>query len=131
MKKIPLLIVLLTGSCITIYARQDTTLQEFTGKYKFPDGSVVAEVVVTYESGLLSMESSAGNSDLVKQGNDSFNVVSFQGTALFRRNETKKIVGVVIDVMGYHLEGNKEDTAVTLAYKEKEGSKLNYFLLRR
>jgi hypothetical protein len=113
MKKIFLSIVLIAS--FVVVKAQDSTLQEYTGKYKFPDGSIVTEIAVTLENGILNSNSSAGNSVLEKLGTDSFSVVSFQGTAIFKRDDNKKIIGVVVDAMGYHLEGTK-DVAVALLF---------------
>jgi hypothetical protein len=88
---------------------QDSTLQEFVGRYKFPDGSVIPEVVVRLENGALTMSSSAGTSDLTKKGEDLYEIVAFTGTAKFNRDANKKIVGVSIDARGYQLEGVKTD----------------------
>jgi molybdopterin-binding protein len=115
-------------SCMTTIFAQDAGLQQYTGKYKFPDGSVVTEINVTIESGVLTSNSSAGSSVLEKLGVDTFSVVSFQGTAVFKRDANKKIIGVVVDAMGYHLEGTKdngEDAALlqyTGKYKFPDGS---------
>ena len=82
---------------------------EYIGKYKFPDGSVVNQVTVLLDGNNLTSASDAGTTVLEKVAGDTFNVVSFQGTAVFKRDANKKIIGVVIDAMGYHLEGKKED----------------------
>ena len=95
-------------------APKDTTLQQYVGKYKFPDGSVVAEVTVALEDGALTMSSSAGTSALEKKGDDLYVIVQFQGTAKFNRNADKKIIGVSIDAMGYQLEGKKDETTLAL-----------------
>jgi hypothetical protein len=92
----------------------DSTLSQYVGKYKFPDGSVVAEVVVKLENGALTMESSAGVSPLEKQGDDLYTIIQFQGTAKFTRDTNKKIVGVSINAMGYVLEGTKAETTALL-----------------
>lgn len=92
----------------------DSTLSQYVGKYKFPDGSVVAEVVVKLEDGHLTMESSAGVSPLEKQGDDLYTITTFQGTAKFTRDTNKKIVGVSINAMGYVLEGTKAETTALL-----------------
>jgi hypothetical protein len=92
---------------------QDSTLQQFVGKYKFPDGSVIPEVVVSIESGALSMSSSAGTSPLEKKEEDTYIIVAFQGTAKFNRDANKKIIGVSINAGGYVLEGTKSDGSLT------------------
>ncbi|HVZ26171.1 MAG TPA: hypothetical protein VG842_08960 [Sediminibacterium sp.] len=92
----------------------DTAITHLLGRYTFPEGSVVSAVVVTLDSGKLTMSSEAGVSDLVKLGDDQYNIVSFDGTARFTRDSSShKIIGVIIDARGYHLEGVKaaENTA--------------------
>ena len=105
MRKIMITMFLLAGGLFM--NAQDTTLREFTGKYVFPDGSVVPDVDVILESSGLVMTSSAGSSSLVKMGVDSFQIVEFSGTAVFKRGDDKKINGVHIEAMGYILDGNK------------------------
>jgi len=103
------------------HAQADTTLKQFTGKYNFPAGSVVSDVTVILDGTALTMTSSAGTSDLTKAGIDSFNVVAFQGIAAFKRDSNNKIIGVIIDAMGYHLEGAKEAVTATSFIFRKEG----------
>ncbi len=110
---------------------QDVSLQQFTGKYKFPDGSVVTEITVTIEGGVLTSNSSAGTSVLEKAGTDTFTIVSFQGTAVFKRDANNKITGVVVDAMGYHLEGTKDNSTSFLFTKpDALKIKLNEFAVR-
>ncbi len=97
---------------------KDSTLQQYVGKYKFAEGSVVAEVDVTLEGGALSMASSAGVSPLEKQGEDLYTITQFQGTAKFNRNADKKVVGVTINAMGYTLEGTKVETGAAVALQK-------------
>jgi len=89
-------------------AQQDTAASAILGKYKFAEGSIVPEATVTNENGSIIMTTSAGSSELVKQNEDVYTIVAFQGTAAFKRNDAKKVIGVVIDAMGYHLEGTKD-----------------------
>ena len=100
---------------------QDSIQVQLLGKYKFPDGSVVAEVVVTFENGGLTMTSSAGVSALELLKGDSFNIVSFNGTAVFKRNETKKVTGVHIEASGYVLDGVKDGTAAQGILNKEQG----------
>lgn len=96
------------------------TLQQYTGKYIFPDGSPVPDVDVTLSNGALSMGSAAGNSSLVQLGADSFQIVEFSGTAVFKRAESKKINAVHIEAAGYVLDGQKQETGAwtfTLYYR--------------
>lgn len=86
----------------------DTTLMEFTGKYLFPEGSVVSEVNLSLGSdGVLTSSSTAGTSELVRKEKDLFDIPKFQGTAKFIRDSKGVVIGVTIDAMGYHLEGSK------------------------
>ena len=110
---------------------QDSTLKQYTGKYIFPDGSVVTEIDVTLDSsGVLSSNTAVGSSVLEKLGVDSFSVVSFQGVAVFKRDADKKITGVVIDAMGYHLEGVKQVITVFIKRPEALEEKLQKFAVR-
>ena len=88
---------------------QDSTYNELVGKYKFPAGSIIEEATVTLTSGVLSMRSAQGVSVLEKMQGDTFNVVSFNGICIFKRNDAKKIVGVHVDASGYIMDGVKDD----------------------
>ncbi|TAF53234.1 MAG: DUF3471 domain-containing protein [Sphingobacteriia bacterium] len=109
MKKILFFFALAIGLSLGAAAQADTTLNAYLGKYKFPEGSVVSEVVVALEAGGLTMGSSAGTSTLVKVETDVFTITQFQGTATFKRDENKKVVGVTINAMGYLLEGTRSE----------------------
>lgn len=136
MKKLLLLLLLTCGVSAHLMAQEpatpDSTLKQFVGKYVFPEGSVVPEVVVTLESGALRMSSTAGESPLEKQGEDLYAITQFQGTAKFNRNTDKKIVGVSIDAQGYKLEGTKVAEEATFLYPLKKmlQVKLNPLLAR-
>ncbi len=90
---------------------QDTTFKEMTGKYKFPAGSIIDEANVTVENAVLTMSSTAGTSTLERIKGDTFNVVTFNGICIFKRDEAKKINGVHVDASGYILDGVKEAAA--------------------
>jgi hypothetical protein len=86
---------------IAAHAQTDS-LQQYTGKYKFPDGSIISEATVTLENGSLFVNSTAGSSALTKDASpDAFIIVQFQGVAIFKRDSNKKIIGVSINAMGY------------------------------
>lgn len=111
MRKQMMLLFLFSGNFFLAQAQQDSTLQAFAGKYTFPAGSVVSEVTVSLDNGVLSMVSSAGTSALEKIGEDLYSIIQFQGTALFRRDANKKVIGVSIKAMGHELEGTKSEGA--------------------
>lgn len=112
-----ILFFILTAIASVALQAQDTSSYQYLGKYKFPDGSVVAGVEVTMDNGTLVMSSSAGVSNLALLGRDSFNIVSFNGFAVFRRNDNKKVVAVHIEASGYILDGPKDSTAVSVQGK--------------
>lgn len=97
----------------------DTLIQQYLGKYSFPEGSVVTEVTVTLDSGILTMTSTAGVSPLEKQSDDLYTIIQFQGTAKFNRDSTRKVIGVSIDAMGYQLEGKKVPDMMTRIYRQR------------
>jgi len=92
---------------------QDSTYKELAGKYKFPAGTVIEEAIVTVENGIINMSSAQGVSVLERIKGDTFNVVSFKGIVVFKRDEGKKITGVHVDASGYVMEGEKEMIQVT------------------
>ncbi len=111
MKKFSLFLVMITS--ITILHAQQTsqdTLQEYTGKYKFPAGSVIAEVTITLDSGVLHGYSDMGNSELREIVKDTFEVVAYGGTATFKRDSAGKIISVHIIVGDTDIEGQKSDS---------------------
>ena len=105
-----MIICLLLGIVAFTHAQdKDSTLQDFVGKYKFPEGSVVSEVSVSIEGEGLLMGSSIGTSTLVKIGEDLFSITAYDGSAQFKRDTNKKVIGVSINAGGYALEGTKSD----------------------
>jgi len=105
-----MIICLLLGIIAFTHAQdKDSTLQDFVGKYKFPEGSVVSEVSVSIEGEGLVMGSSIGTSTLVKIGEDLFSITAYDGSAQFKRDTNKKVIGVSINAGGYALEGTKSD----------------------
>lgn len=88
------------------------TLQHYVGKYKFPDGSVVAEIKVSVENGTLMASSTQGNAELKKIETDVFEIVSFGGTATFKRNSDGKVITVQIIVGDINMEGTKTELSI-------------------
>jgi hypothetical protein len=114
MKKILLFAFMLVGFATASSAQttpSDSTVNQLLGKYKFGEGSPVAEVNVVLENGVLMMNSSAGASTLEKTAEDVYVITQFQGTAKFTRDENKKVIGVTILAMGYELVGKKEPSS--------------------
>ncbi len=94
---------------------QTDSLQQYTGKYKFPDGSPVTEMTLTLENGVLLGNSVMGSSEFRKTEGDVFEIVAYSGTATFKRNTESKITSVRIVVGSIDMEGTKtEGVAVSL-----------------
>ncbi len=107
MKKVTFFILVFVVSSVYLYAADP--LKEYTGKYKLAAGSAVTEVNVVFGNGVLSLTSSMGSTAIEKTTSDTFSIPNYNGTAVFTRNEQKKINGIKIDVMGISLEGVKEE----------------------
>ncbi|HRE36940.1 MAG TPA: hypothetical protein PK092_00755 [Chitinophagaceae bacterium] len=108
MKKFLLSLLLIIGS-VSLNAQTDS-LEQYTGKYKFPDGSPVTEIGIVVENGILMATSAMGNSEFRRTDTkDVFEVVAYAGTATFRRNDQNKVVGVLIQVQDITMEGAKSD----------------------
>ncbi len=107
MKKLFLSLIVLTVF-LTVNAQTDS-LQQYTGKYKFPDGSVVTEITVTLDSTMLTVSSAMGSSELKRVEGDVFEIVAYGGTATFKRNAENKIGGVQILVGDINMEGTKTE----------------------
>jgi hypothetical protein len=107
MKKVTFFILLFTACALYLHAADP--LKEYTGKYKLPVGSVVTEVNVVFDNGVLSLTSAMGTTAITKATADTFSIPNYNGTAVFTRNDQKKINGIKIDVLGISLEGIKEE----------------------
>jgi hypothetical protein len=110
MKKL-IFVILVVLSFKNLNAQTDS-LQEYTGTYVFADGSPVPSVDVTVSEGALAMGSPAGTSPLTKLGVDSFQIVQFSGTAVFKRGEDKTVNAVHIEAMGYVMDGTKQKSGI-------------------
>ncbi len=106
MKKISFTLFFIAGSLM--YLNAQDSLQQYTGKYHFPEGSVVREITVSLENNTLQVGSLIGTTVLVKEIEDSFSMHGLNATAIFKRNSNKKITNISLDVMGVKLEGHKE-----------------------
>jgi Domain of unknown function (DUF3471) len=100
------------GNSFILFAQQTPpadSLKEYTGKYKFPEGSEVTEIKVVIENGVLWAYSDKGNSELKKIEKDLFEVVQYTGTANFKRDESGKINGVHVEVGDMIMDGTKSE----------------------
>jgi hypothetical protein len=99
---------------MNLLAQTDTSLQQYTGVYKFPEGSVVTSVEIKIENGGLMATSTAGSSVLERISKDTFNLVSYSGTVYFTRDAEKKVNGIRIEVQDTILEGKKESAGLAI-----------------
>jgi Domain of unknown function (DUF3471) len=100
------------GSSFILSAQQTPptdSLKEYIGSYRFPEGSEVTEIKVVVENGVLWANSDKGNSELKKIEKDVFEVVSYTGTATFKRDEKGKINGLHIEVGNLIMDGTKSE----------------------
>ncbi len=107
-----LLFLFALGNSFILFAQQTPpadSLNEYTGKYKFPEGSEVTEIKVGIENGILWAYSDKGNSELKKIEKDLFEVVQYTGTATFKRDENGKISGVHVEVGDMIMDGTKSE----------------------
>ena len=108
MKKLLLIaIAIFAVNCINAQTSPADSLKEYTGKYKFPDGTPFPEVTITLENGTLSAASVAGTAELKRREGDIFDIVSYGGTVTFKRNDAKKITKVQVQVNDLDVEGEK------------------------
>ena len=93
---------------ICVHAQEDTTLKEYVGVYKFPDGSAVPSIEITIQNGALFGSSTGGSAALTKVSKDTFSIPSYNGMAYFKRTPEAKIKGIKIELPDVLLEGDKE-----------------------
>jgi hypothetical protein len=101
-----------------LHAQEDTTLKEYTGKYNFPEGSVVAFLEVTIQDGSLFGNSPAGGATLSKISRDTFSIPSYSGMVYFIRNADNKIKSLRLVVNELDIEGTKENSTGWLKRKK-------------
>lgn len=110
MKKVTLFLLIFTAAYFSLKA--ENTFQQYTGKYIFSQGSLFTEINVVIDNGTLQLSSTLGSTVIEKGDTDKFTIPSYNGTAVFVRNEAKKITGIKIEAMGVSLEGTKEEKDV-------------------
>lgn len=114
MKKLFALGFFVFCSAIVVNAQQDSTWKEYLGNYTFSGDSPISYVNVSYNAGSLGYSTDRGDGQLIKEGVDSFSAPAHSGKVYFKRDSTQKIVGVIIDAMGYHLVGAKDKPTTML-----------------
>ncbi len=107
MKKVFLSLFIMFGF-IAVNAQTDS-LQLYVGKYKFPDGSPVAEITMSVDNGLLMASSAMGTTEFKPTSTvDVYEIVAYGGTATFKRKEGK-VTSLQILVGDVNMEGEKTE----------------------
>jgi hypothetical protein len=107
MKKLSCFIILVCA-LVSVHAQEDTTLKQYTGTYKFPDGSIVPSVEITLNNGLLTANSQMGPAGLEKISKDTFSLPAYNGMIYFTRDANNKVNGLRVEAQDVILEGKKE-----------------------
>src|SRR5688500_13335191 len=107
------LLLFLLGSLLTLgaAAQGDTTLNEYKGIYKFPDGSATPSVEISIQGGSLYASATIGSASLAKTGRDTFSIPEHGGMVYFIRNEQNKVHRIRVIVGDLDLEGAREGGA--------------------
>lgn len=112
MRKILLLItlsVVFTG----LNAQTKLNLQEYTGRYIFPAGSLAEDAIVSVVNDtILNISASIGECNLEYLEEETFTMPEYGGTIIFIRNDSNKIQGfkITIPMAGVEeMDANKEE----------------------
>jgi hypothetical protein len=114
MKKVILFSLFVFSGLISAFAQEAPPLDQYVGKFVFPEGSPVPWVEVKVVEGILVSESPMGKANLQRVENDIFTIVEYNGIAEFKRNSDLKIFAVKVSVMGLELEGTKQNLSLTI-----------------
>jgi len=117
MKKILLMAVILMGVMATANA-QTSSLKDYLGKYVFPEGSPVAEVTLTAEDTVLTLNSAMGSTPLEKKGVDTFYLAAYDAPIIFKRGAGYAVETLTIVVQGMELTAKR--AAASFAIKEED-----------
>jgi hypothetical protein len=117
MKKIFLMAVILMGVIASVNA-QTSPLKDYLGKYVFPEGSPVAEVTVTAEDTVLTLNSAMGSTTLERKGVDTFYLAAYDAPIIFKRGAGNSVETLTILVQGMELTAKK--AAASYALKEED-----------
>jgi hypothetical protein len=101
--------LIIACAAVHLHAQTDTSLSEYKGIYKFPEGSVVTTVEIIFADGALTITSTLGSAGLEKVSKDTFSMPSYNGSVYFYRNGDAKVEGIKIMVQDIVLEGKKQE----------------------
>jgi hypothetical protein len=116
MKKFFLMAVILMGVMASANA-QTSSLKDYLGKYVFPEGSPVAEVTLTVEDTVLTINSAMGATPLERKGVDTFYLAAYDAPIIFKRGSNNAVETLTIVVQGMELTAKR--AAASYAIKEE------------
>lgn len=98
MKKL-LLFITLSVAFIKMDAQTKLNLEEYTGRYIFPAGSLTEDVVISIVNDtILNISASIGESNLKYVENESFVLPEYGATLVFIRDDSKNIQGFKVTI---------------------------------
>ena len=114
-------LLILASFFLSVALMGQDSLKQYTGKYVIAQPeSPVPEVVVAITDSTLSIQSTVGTSELKQLGVDSFLLVEYNGTAVFKRDDAGKVNAIHIRAMEYVLIGQKEEAGVAWLRNDKK-----------
>ncbi|MEN6618132.1 MAG: hypothetical protein ABFC28_01310 [Rikenellaceae bacterium] len=87
-----LIILALFGAVQAEEKAQIKNMQEYIGRYTFPENNIAESLTVEQNDNILRIVSSIGSADLKFIGNDSFEIPEYGGNAIFVKDETNQKV---------------------------------------
>ena len=96
---------------------QTSSLKDYLGKYVFPEGSPVAEVTLTVEDTVLTINSAMGATPLERKGVDTFYLAAYDAPIIFKRGSNNAVETLTIVVQGMELTAKR--AAASYAIKEE------------
>ncbi|HEX2608679.1 MAG TPA: DUF3471 domain-containing protein [Flavisolibacter sp.] len=101
--------LILLVCCMNVVSHaQDSTLTQYTGTYKFAEGSPTPSVDITIQDGALFANASIGAARMERVGKDTFSIPEHGGMAYFFRNSDGKVKSIRVEVGDMILEGEKQ-----------------------
>lgn len=88
---------------------QSDSLTEYTGTYRFPDGSPTPEVEISVQDGSLYASSTIGSAAMVRKSKDTFNIPTYYNALVyFVRNNDGKVNRIHVEAEDTVLDGDKQ-----------------------
>ena len=98
---------------------QDSTLNDYKGIYKFPEGSATPQMEISIRDGALFASSTIGSAAFSRVNKDTFSIPEHNGLAFFFRNAEGKVHKVRVEVADLILEGDKEAASLAITRRKR------------